>query len=625
MDFVVDKSDIDIIKNIEDATANLDSESINGEFNEIKNESKHDGSEESIGGSANTKSKTIKSNKVETEIEHDKTFYVRKINEKNVYKDAMFKAFGIVKNYVARNKLILVGGMSIDLVLKSKNRSLYSEEELPDYDFLSPTFHIDAYEICAELKAVGMTEVQAINALHASTMRVKINLNNTVADITYIPKNIYDRLPYIEWQGLRIIHPHYQLIDQHISLSHPYMNPPRENILSGRWKKDMTRHDLIISVFPFPHSLELTSKHAVNLTEDNKASIKKFLSTSNVHKPKMHELHLSLVKNECIGGFPALAYWINKAIENGFKIESNTKFSIKNKKIICEVPYGMPFTMYSDNVYQLSDAIIADKKPSKFQKEYWNSILEKTPRKILLIKEGKVGGGEDEDENEDESKNENEDEDNKSEEDEESMDEDEEFKGGKSKEKTNSKHVEPKSEYELFDNYGEMVSAYYDPNIKELCVANLQLIQCHMLTEWVINNSVAHLDGYIKSRELVKWASANYADNKSLYEIFLPTTIVYGKYNLSHSYVVAKHAFYNAMNRIQEKKSLPDKLFERDINGKMIEKKSKFKPEESPEYQFDGMKTTKFEQITLPVLAGKFFNDKIDGGAIIEEFLFYDD
>lgn len=170
----------------------------------------------------------------------------RAIYRSNVYKDDLNTALDAVRRFVARKKLILVGGMAIDFALRARGSKLYSDDELPDYDFVSPDFHRDAYALALELRdllGTGTANINAINAIHASTMKVRVHYM-AVADITYMPREIFERVPTVEYEGLRLIHPHYQVIDQHISLSKPYSGPPRENILSGRWKKDMQRHEI---------------------------------------------------------------------------------------------------------------------------------------------------------------------------------------------------------------------------------------------------------------------------------------------------------------------------------------------------------------------------------------------
>ena len=167
----------------------------------------------------------------------------------NFQKDTLDKALDYVKDYIKKHKLILVGGQAIDYALRKKKSKLYDDNHLVDLDFYS-SYHVkDAYDIGEALSDMFPDgNVSVINALHTSTMRVRINFQE-VADITYVPEVLYKKLPTIMYDGYRIIHPHYQMIDQHRSLSLPFENPPFETALH-RWKKDIVRYHLLKKFYP---------------------------------------------------------------------------------------------------------------------------------------------------------------------------------------------------------------------------------------------------------------------------------------------------------------------------------------------------------------------------------------
>ena len=171
-------------------------------------------------------------------------------------------ALGLVKKYVVKHKLLIVGGMAIDFALRLKGEKLYEDDVLPDYDFYSPNYNTDAYHIAEKLKKAGLENVSVINANHISTMRVRVNYT-VVADVTYIPKLIYDNLPFIVYRDIRIIHPHYQMIDQHRALSYPYENPPWE-VITHRWKKDATRYDLLYEYYPLKNKIFESSNKLID-------------------------------------------------------------------------------------------------------------------------------------------------------------------------------------------------------------------------------------------------------------------------------------------------------------------------------------------------------------------------
>ena len=136
-----------------------------------------------------------------------------------------------------------------DLALKKKGSRLYYDNVLPDYDFYSSDYHNTAYDIGKILCEMGMENISVINASHSTTMRVRVHYVE-IADITYIPENIYKKIPTIKnIDGILIEHPHFKMINIHRALSYPFQDSPYEVILH-RYKKDITRFDLLYENYP---------------------------------------------------------------------------------------------------------------------------------------------------------------------------------------------------------------------------------------------------------------------------------------------------------------------------------------------------------------------------------------
>lgn len=223
----------------------------------------------------------------------EEEFYKMLTIKKGLYAADIIRGSDITAKYVRRENRILTGGMAIDFALRLKGASLYDEDELADYDFYTPQHYHDAYEIGLWLVRTKFPYVTVINGLHATTMRVRVAYE-AVADVTYIPQNIYDEMPTLRYKGYRIIHPNFQIINQHRALSKPYENPPREVIMGPRWKKDMERHDLLYSHYP----LEKPTGCAPG--------------TFTTHKLPNLDGHL-------VGGMAALVYWLQRAKAEGFE------------------------------------------------------------------------------------------------------------------------------------------------------------------------------------------------------------------------------------------------------------------------------------------------------------------
>lgn len=292
--------------------------------------------------------------------------YENIITKNDKFTEDTMIALGLVKKYVCENKLLIVGGMAIDLALKLKGEKLYEDDVLPDYDFYSPSYNTDAYHIAEKLKNAGLENISVINANHISTMRVRVNYT-VVADVTYIPKNIYDNLPFLVYRDIRIIHPHYQLIDQHRALSYPYENPPWE-VITHRWKKDATRYDMLYEYYP------LMPK---DLKEVSEFKLTKKITVSSI-----------MFKDQCISGFAGLLYWEFYAKKLGYK-NINISLGIMHEDsggFIFQIPIDSHgISMYSNNVIQLIYEL--KKKGSIENERQYNRFLDKLPHKFILDNE----------------------------------------------------------------------------------------------------------------------------------------------------------------------------------------------------------------------------------------------
>lgn len=254
------------------------------------------------------------------------------------YKDSK-DALEIVEKFIKKKKLILVGGQALDYAFRLKNKQIYKDWELPDYDFYSSQHHLDAYELGKILCKEGFSDISVINARHITTMRVRIQFVE-VADITFCPKSILDNLETLEYKGLKIISPHYQRLDQLLSLSRPYQNPPME-VLYHRAAKDLKRMLELEALYPTKSLLDNINNNVKNnIKLSNKASIsnlpnKKYiyhgLSAFNLYKKAFIKEHKTLpfeipdVDNDVV-----TVILKKDAIENLIK-ETNPKKIIKYK------------------------------------------------------------------------------------------------------------------------------------------------------------------------------------------------------------------------------------------------------------------------------------------------------
>lgn len=169
-------------------------------------------------------------------------------HERSADAEMLGRALEIVKQFIVERKLILYGGQAIDFALRLKGSGIYPDHQIPDYDFFSPQSVDDAYDLADRLAAAGFPHISAIPAIHMQTMRVGTNFVY-VADISYVPAEVYEKLPTVSYAGMRVLHPDYQRTDMHLAFCFPYSNPPREDIFH-RFRKDLKRFNLFEEYYP---------------------------------------------------------------------------------------------------------------------------------------------------------------------------------------------------------------------------------------------------------------------------------------------------------------------------------------------------------------------------------------
>lgn len=232
--------------------------------------------------------------------------YDRILLEKSHDFNTTVKTLEIVCDFVKSKKLIMVGGQAIDSALRLKGSALYQSEESADYDCWSPDPYGHGQELGALLCEAGLPNVSIIYGMHLTTTCVRVDFTSMV-DMSYCPQNVFDNLPYLEYRGFRIIHPHAQMIDQHRSRSYPYEMLNMGGMVGFRWAKDTERHDLLYDYYP----ILISSKDKP--TTSNPISI-----------------NISMLDNLCIAGYGAYDIYMDahKIDKKGSKIKFRSSLQI---------------------------------------------------------------------------------------------------------------------------------------------------------------------------------------------------------------------------------------------------------------------------------------------------------
>lgn len=169
------------------------------------------------------------------------------------------KAIDHTKKFIASRGLVCYGGTALDYAARLQGGRIYDDEKLalPDLDFFSADPLRDARDLADILYADGYEDARVINAYHVGTFRVDCGGNHFIADVSYCP--IIASLRTLTYEGFRVIHPDYQRLDMHSSLSFVYDNPPRE-VAFARIGKDVERFNIIDGLYPLPLGVDESTK-----------------------------------------------------------------------------------------------------------------------------------------------------------------------------------------------------------------------------------------------------------------------------------------------------------------------------------------------------------------------------
>ncbi|MEM3061913.1 MAG: hypothetical protein QW303_00005 [Nitrososphaerota archaeon] len=288
----------------------------------------------------------------------DTKFYEDIAEKRSIYYPFVEKALKIVLQFILTKKRILYGGIAIDLALKEKgHEGIYAPDSIPDYDFMSPDFYNDSNELADILYKEGLPEISAINALHLNTRRVRTNFI-PVADITYIPPDLYEKIPTIKTKSeLIIVHPDFQRLDMHRVFNFPFQNPPFEAILE-RFNKDQKRFKILADQYPIVSDIK----------NDNMREI---------------EIDRKIIQNTCLGGIVVYGFLRNLLLRCGDYIDIReldklypaiTDFGDKVKVIS-----SYPFNLSTDNFPRILSFFKGQKV------KYYNKFLEDLKPRCITI------------------------------------------------------------------------------------------------------------------------------------------------------------------------------------------------------------------------------------------------
>lgn len=168
----------------------------------------------------------------------------KKIGKRIANSEDVIEIIKIVEDFIKKKNLICYGGTAINNILPKTEQFYNKDIEIPDYDFFSYNALNDAKELTDIYYKKGFLDVEAKAGQHHGTYKVYVNYM-PVADISYIPKEIYDALlkESIRVAGILYAPPNFLRMSMYLELSRPAGD-------TTRWEKVIKRLTLLNKNYP---------------------------------------------------------------------------------------------------------------------------------------------------------------------------------------------------------------------------------------------------------------------------------------------------------------------------------------------------------------------------------------
>lgn len=188
-------------------------------------------------------------------------------------KKEIMDANKVVMEFVATHKRKIYGGYAQNKVIVNKEPldAFYDEDDIPDIDVYSPEPLKDLVELCDQLQKLQFKRIIGKEAVHKETYKVFVNGAN-VLDLSYVPKNIYNKIPFIEIDNINYVHPSFVYIDLFRMLTDPYFSG------AHRWKKIVPRLHKLMKHYPINKATKGLND-AYNIPSDKKMVVDKINKT----------------------------------------------------------------------------------------------------------------------------------------------------------------------------------------------------------------------------------------------------------------------------------------------------------------------------------------------------------
>jgi len=202
-----------------------------------------------------------------------------------------------VSKFIIKKKLILYGGLTINLILPKMYR-FYKEFSLNDYDCYSKNALSDVNELAESLKKKGYNYIKIKKAQHQDTFKLYVG-KLQILDITQMSEELFDNLTKIskkERKTLKYYTENFVLIPISLIKRNLYFELARPIQSSFRWNKIYKRQNILMKNYKNKPSKKM-QKYIPILPEYNNIIIKLKKYIKDNKYPIVDNYAIKLYKN----------------------------------------------------------------------------------------------------------------------------------------------------------------------------------------------------------------------------------------------------------------------------------------------------------------------------------------
>jgi len=187
----------------------------------------------------------------------------------------------IVLTFIKTNKRKIYGSVALDYLLgeKKATENIYSKYKIPDIDFYTPDPIGDLIKLCNELNEKEYKYVRGREAIHKESYSLYVN-NRLYCNLTYMPKNIYNKTPFQNIDDIIIVQPQFLVID-YLRI----INDPLVSYWRLKDKNAFERYFLLQKYYPFPYT---NKEFDITIIDENKPILENILEFSKNRNSLIH-------------------------------------------------------------------------------------------------------------------------------------------------------------------------------------------------------------------------------------------------------------------------------------------------------------------------------------------------